>query len=283
MIQTQRVPRLVQEHAVQVVSGADVETERGVDLDVARRRRAVRGWEIRVGQRRGVVGERVSTEANVAESGITLGVSQGVEVVRSVLNRHEVDVGDRFPGRQRKGNLSLPGAGSAEFGVERRVQDIRAVVPKNSIGGDAVGDSSRVLPAISGEDVVIARDPRHERALFETIAAWPVSSSSRTVWCRLPELEGPGFPIPAAGQRKALTERLGHEPNHDALSPSLGRVKVSGHARRQSEAPPVGGLPSCASNICEQPSLTAPRQEPAAPSSSIADYDDKTPSLTPGA
>ena len=164
---------LVQEDAENVVSRADIEAHRGVDLDVSRGGRAVGRGEVRLREGRRVAGERVAPEADVSEPGIALRAAQDIEVVGAIADGHEVDVGHRLPGCQRPGDLLLPGPVGTEPGVERRIQVIRAVIPEDSIRRDAVGDVAGIGPALAGEEVVIPRDRGHQVPVFESFASGP--------------------------------------------------------------------------------------------------------------
>src|SRR5208283_1582184 len=226
-IQPQRVARLVQNDAVEIISRADVEIHGGVDLDVSRGRRAIRGWKTSLCQGDRGVGKRITTEADVTEPRVSLSQPKRVVVVRSIGNRNDVDIGHGLPGRQGERNLPFPDAAGPELGIEGRIQVIDAVVPPDSIGGNTVGDMTGVRPALPGENIVVPGGNGHERPLLETVAAESASASICPIRSLFPELLRFTSPFPAH-KAEMLSEQLEDEPWHDPLRHSLGASRSSG-------------------------------------------------------
>src|SRR5262249_15529307 len=126
-------------------------------------------------------------------------------------DRDDVDIGRRFPRGKRLRNRALPGA-VAEPGVKRRVQVGDAVVPLHAVGHDAVGDWTRVGPAVAALDVVYSGNGAHQPAVFQAL--------------------GRRSPLVAhAGQRPALRDPgprcLPPEADHGARSPHVEEARAA--------------------------------------------------------
>src|SRR5262249_14996066 len=154
----------------------DVPVHGRVDLDIACRGDAVGRWEVRLSQRVAVTGECVAPDAYVAKPRVPLRLAERVLVEWAVGEECDIEGRHGFPGRQRSGDLALP---VHDLAVEIRVQVVLAVIPENSIGGDAVGDPAGIGPAVAAQGEIRRRGRRelarlqHLQARSRTPAGFP--------------------------------------------------------------------------------------------------------------